>query len=300
MGVVLEHALPTYPAGFPDPLVARLAETTGQTFICNRPANGVAAIDEFGEEHLRTGALILYTSQDSVLQLAGHVDRVAPEELYTACELARGALSGNDAVGRVIARPFEGSPGSFSRTEGRRDWALSPPRSYLDAIQESGIPVHGVGKIADLFAGRGIDESHPGATNEAALTSVAVLERELDSGPRLREPDRDRPGVRAPQGRRGFRAGARRDRQRGRRARGAPRRRRPARDHRRPRRRPVAPGVRPHPRARPAARSDRRHDRRWPAWRASRRRPRRRRRERTRTLRPRGGRRRLPGESFLV
>ena len=183
MGVVLEHALPTYPAGFPEPLVERLADATGRTFICNRPANGVTAIDEFGEEHLRSGSLILYTSQDSVLQLAAHVDRVAPAELYATCALARQALSGEDAVGRVIARPFEGRPGSFARTEGRRDWALAPPqRSYLEALQGSGIAVHAVGKIADLFAGRGIDESHPGATNEAALASVARLERELDAG----------------------------------------------------------------------------------------------------------------------
>ncbi|HUA10442.1 MAG TPA: phosphopentomutase [Solirubrobacteraceae bacterium] len=183
MGVVLDEALPTFPAGFPSDLVARLAEATGHRFICNRPANGIAAIDDFGEEHLRSGALILYTSQDSVLQLAAHVDRVSPADLYAACAAARATLRGEAAVGRVIARPFAGSPGAFARTDGRRDWALAPPtRSYLDELHDAGVPVHGVGKIADLFAGRSVDESHAGATNAAALASVAALADELGRG----------------------------------------------------------------------------------------------------------------------
>jgi phosphopentomutase len=183
MGVVLEHAPPTYPDGFPAEAVARLQEAMGHRVICNRPYNGIAAIEEFGSEHLRTGALILYTSQDSVLQLAAHVERVPAQELYRACEAARAAMTGKDAVGRVIARPFTGDPGAFRRTEGRRDFAVRPPgRSYLQEVRDAGVEVHGVGKIGDLFAGVGITRSHPGATNAQALESVDVLLGELQGG----------------------------------------------------------------------------------------------------------------------
>jgi len=183
MGVVLEHAPPTYPDGFPAEAVARLQEAMGHRVICNRPYNGIAAIEEFGSEHLRTGALILYTSQDSVLQLAAHVEQVPAQELYRACEAARAAMTGKDAVGRVIARPFTGDPGAFRRTEGRRDFAVRPPgRSYLQEVRDAGVEVHGVGKIGDLFAGVGITRSHPGATNAQALESVDVLLGELQGG----------------------------------------------------------------------------------------------------------------------
>jgi phosphopentomutase len=183
MGVVLERAAPTYPEGFPPEIIARLVEATGRELICNRPYNGIAAIDDFGEEHLRTGALILYTSQDSVLQLAAHVERVPPAELYSACSAAREVMHGEHAVGRVIARPFAGEPGAFVRSEGRRDFALAPPsRSYLQELVDAGVEVHGVGKIDDLFAGVGVTHSHPGATNERALASVERLIGELDGG----------------------------------------------------------------------------------------------------------------------
>src|SRR5579875_1402348 len=183
MGVVAERAQPTYPHGFPDEVLALLRQATGRELICNRPANGLAAIDEFGAEHLRTGALILYTSQDSVLQLAAHVQRVAPDELYRACAAARAAMRGEHAVGRVIARPFTGAPGAFARTHGRRDFALAPPsRSYLQELRDARVPVHGVGKIDDLFAGVGVERSHPGATNARALRSVAQLARTLERG----------------------------------------------------------------------------------------------------------------------
>jgi len=183
MGVVLERPLPTYPQGFPRELVARLAAATGRELICNAPRNGIAAIAEFGAEHVRSGALILYTSQDSVLQLAAHVDVVPPRELYAACVAARATLTGEHAVGRVIARPFEGREGAFSRTDGRRDLALMPPsRSYLQELDDAGVEVHGVGKIHDLFAGVGVTRSHPGATNAGALANVdAVLDR-IDRG----------------------------------------------------------------------------------------------------------------------
>jgi phosphopentomutase len=183
MGVVLERPLPTYPRGFPPALLARLEQAMGRRVICNRPYNGIAAIEEFGSEHVRSGALILYTSQDSVLQLAAHVERVPVEELYRASAAAREAMSGEHAVGRVIARPFTGAEGQFRRTEGRRDFALAPPaRSYLQELEASGVEVHGVGKIADLFAGVGITRSHAGATNAAALDRTELLLEGLDGG----------------------------------------------------------------------------------------------------------------------
>jgi phosphopentomutase len=176
MGVVLERPLPTYPDGFPESLVGRLVQAMGHEVICNRPYNGIAAVEEFGAEHLRSGSLILYTSQDSVLQLAAHVERIPAEELYRACAAARASMTGEHAVGRVIARPFTGWEGGFRRTEGRRDFALAPlGRSYLQELEAGGIEVHGVGKIGDLFAGVGVTRSHPGATNERALQSVEEL-----------------------------------------------------------------------------------------------------------------------------
>jgi phosphopentomutase len=183
MGVVLERPLPTYPDGFPPALVSRLTQAMGHEVICNRPYNGIAAVEEFGAEHLRSGSLILYTSQDSVLQLAAHVERVPAEELYRAAAAARAAMRSEHAVGRVIARPFSGADGGFRRTEGRRDFALAPPaRSYLQELEAAGVEVHGVGKIRDLFAGVGVTRSHPGAINERALASVEALLGELERG----------------------------------------------------------------------------------------------------------------------
>jgi phosphopentomutase len=183
MGAVLERPLPTYPEGFPPQVIERLQAAMGREVICNRPYNGIAAIEDYGAEHMRTGALILYTSQDSVLQLAAHVERVTPAQLYGACAAARATMTGEHAVGRVIARPFAGREGCFERTEGRRDFALAPPgRSYLQELGEAGVPVHGVGKIDDLFAGVGVAHSHPGATNAQALESVAQLLAALEHG----------------------------------------------------------------------------------------------------------------------
>jgi phosphopentomutase len=179
MGVVSDTPMPTYPDGFPAATVAALETATGQRFAGNRPANGIAILDELGEHHLRTGELILYTSQDSVLQLAAHTDRLAPDELVAVCAAAREVVD----VGRVIARPFDGEPGAFRRTPGRVDLALAPPReSYLDALRAAGVTVHAVGKVDDLFAGRGIDHAHPGATNAIALEQVGRLLDELDDG----------------------------------------------------------------------------------------------------------------------
>jgi phosphopentomutase len=183
MGVAVEHPLPTYPDGFPREVVARLERATGRAVLCNRPCDGIAAIDRFGAEHLRTGALILYTSQDSVLQLAAHADVLSVEGLYAACEHARAVMAGEHAVGRVIARPFSGAEGAFTRIPGRRDFSLAPPTaSYLNELQDRGVAVHAVGKISDLFAGSGVDHSHAGATNEDALDAVDTLLSSLAHG----------------------------------------------------------------------------------------------------------------------
>lgn len=183
MGVVQERPLPTYPEGLPETLLRELERVMDQEVICNLPRNGVSAIEEFGELHLQTGRPILYTSQDSVLQIACHVQVMSESALHAACEAARGAMSGEHAVGRVIARPFSGEPGAFMRTPGRRDFSIPPPtRSHLQEISERGVPVHGVGKISDLFAKVGIEASHPGASNAEALDSAEALLGELDRG----------------------------------------------------------------------------------------------------------------------
>jgi phosphopentomutase len=183
MGVVVDKPLPTYPRGFPPDLVTRLEEATGMRFCANRPADGIAVINELGEHHLRTGEVILYTSADSVLQLAAHNERVPEPELHAACEAAREVMRGEHAVGRVIARPFTGEPGHFVRTGGRRDFSLEPPRpSYLSALQAAGLAVHGVGKIRDLFAGVGIDRKHAASTNAEGIEATTALLRELRSG----------------------------------------------------------------------------------------------------------------------
>ena len=127
MGVVPSQPLPTYPNGFPPDVIAALEEATGLRFCCNRPYSGTEVIKDYGEHHLETGEAILYTCADSVLQIATHVDRLSEPELYAACEAARGVMTGEHAVGRVIARPFEGEPGAFRRTEGRHDYALVRP-----------------------------------------------------------------------------------------------------------------------------------------------------------------------------
>jgi phosphopentomutase len=183
MGAIAPAPLPTYPDGFPPAVVAELERATGHRFICNGPYNGIAAIEDFGAEHLRDGALILYTSADSVLQLAAHVDRLGEDALLEVCRAARAVMTGEHAVGRVIARPFAGAPGAFARTEGRHDLSVEPPgRTYLDELSAAGVPVHSVGKVSDLFAGRGIGVAHPGATNARALDETTRLVRELEAG----------------------------------------------------------------------------------------------------------------------
>jgi len=183
MGVVSRTPLPTFPDGVPPAIVARIEAATGRRTCGGGVMDGLAAIAELGPRHLRTGELILYTSVDSVLQLAGHSDVISEEDLAAACAAARAELDGADAVGRVIARPFTGPVGAFERTHGRRDFAVPPPgRSYLEALHDRGVPVHAIGKVADLFTGRGVDESHPGATNAQALASLDRLVDGLGHG----------------------------------------------------------------------------------------------------------------------
>jgi phosphopentomutase len=160
-----------------------LERVTDLRFCANTPASGTEVIEQWGEHHLRTGEVILYTSADSVLQLAAHHDVLGEEDLLAACAAAREVMTGEHAVGRVIARPFAGEPGSFRRTEGRKDFSVKPPgRSYLDELQAAGVPVHAVGKVRDLFAGVGIDEYHPGPTNERGIEQITGLMADLEAG----------------------------------------------------------------------------------------------------------------------
>jgi phosphopentomutase len=183
MGAITPVALRTYPDGFPDDVIDRLREATGRGVLCNRPYSGIDVITDFGEEHLRTGDLIVYTSADSVLQIAAHDDVVSQDELYAACRAGREIMRGEHAVGRVIARPFDGPRGAFERTEGRLDFALDPPgRTYLDELRADGISVHTVGKIGSVFNHVGVDHEHPGATNAAAIASTSALIDDLDHG----------------------------------------------------------------------------------------------------------------------
>ena len=183
MGAGLATPLPTYPEGFPRDVVARLERITGARFCCNAPYNGLAAIADFGERHLHGGELILYTSQDSVLQLAAHVDRMPVEALVATCGLIRRAMTGEHAVGRVIARPFAGAPGAFVRVEGRRDLSLTPAGpTVLDLLADAGIAVDAVGKVSDLFCGRGIARRHEAHGNAEAIAATTTLLETLDRG----------------------------------------------------------------------------------------------------------------------
>jgi phosphopentomutase len=183
MGAVTPAALPTYPDGFPPDVVARLEEVTGHRFCCNKPYSGTEVIADYGEHHLRTGELILYTSADSVLQVAAHEDVLPEAELHALCARIREEMTGDHSVGRVIARPFRGEPGHFERTTGRKDFSVAPPgRTYLDELHDAGVPVHSVGKVWDLFAGHGIDEAHKGKTNEQGIEATTELLRDLERG----------------------------------------------------------------------------------------------------------------------
>ncbi len=157
-GVISEKPLPTFPDGFPDDLIRTFSEKTGRKVICNKAYSGTEVIKDYGEEHLKTGALIVYTSADSVFQIAAHESIIPPEELYRYCEIAREILRGDWGIGRVIARPFEGEY-PFKRTPRRHDFSLKPPKeTLLDELKAHGFDVIGVGKINDIFACQGITE----------------------------------------------------------------------------------------------------------------------------------------------
>lgn len=175
-GIILEHAFPTYPKGFPREIIEKFEQAIGRKTLGNFPASGTEIIKQLGEEHMKTGRPIVYTSADSVFQVAAHEEVIPVEELYRICRIARELLQGEHRVGRVIARPFVGKPGSFQRTERRHDYAVAPPRPMLlDLVSEAGLEVIGIGKVPDIFLNRGITRSMPGRNNRQALESTAAL-----------------------------------------------------------------------------------------------------------------------------
>ena len=158
-GIVSPDPLPTYPNGFPEEILEPFRQATGRGVLANAPWSGTAVIEKYGKAHMETGDLIVYTSADSVFQIAAHEDIVPPEQLYEYCRIARKLLTGKHGVGRVIARPFVGQPGSFQRTSNRHDFSLEPPKAtLLDAVKAGGLDSIAVGKIYDIFAGQGITE----------------------------------------------------------------------------------------------------------------------------------------------
>jgi phosphopentomutase len=183
MGVVTASPFPTYPHGFPFEVLDPFSHRTGRGVLGNKPASGTEIIEELGEEHQRSGKWIVYTSADSVFQVAAHLETIPLDELYQGCEIAREILSGKHEVGRVIARPFEGEPGHYVRTPDRHDWSVKPRQpNYLTLVREAGHKVHAVGKIRDIFAGVDIDESNPTRSNVEGITRTEQLLRELDDG----------------------------------------------------------------------------------------------------------------------
>ena len=182
VGVVTPQPMPTYPHGFPHDVIDPFMHRTGRGVLGNKAASGTEIIQELGEEHQRTGKWIVYTSADSVFQIAAHEDTIPLEELYGGSRAAREILTGKHAVGRVIARPFTGEPGNFERTPNRHDFSLEPKRpNYLTLVREAGNKVHGVGKISDIFAGQDIDESHPTKSNVEGIQQTEALLQELEA-----------------------------------------------------------------------------------------------------------------------
>lgn len=178
-GVISEKPLPTFPDGFPAELLEKFTEVTGRGVLCNLPYSGTEVIKDYGEESVKTGKVIVYTSADSVFQIAAHEEAVPLEELYDLCRKARKLLTGDWGVGRVIARPFIGTPGNYTRTANRRDFSLEPAdRTVLDALSDAGVLTISVGKIADIFAGRGIARSIPTHGNEEGMAAALRLAEE--------------------------------------------------------------------------------------------------------------------------
>jgi phosphopentomutase len=183
MGIVTAQAFPTYPHGFPHDVIDPFMHKTGRGVLGNKVASGTEIIQELGEEHQKTGKWIVYTSADSVFQIAAHEQTVPLEELYEACRDAREILTGKHAVGRVIARPFIGEPGNYTRTPNRHDFSLVPRTpNYLTLVRDAGTKVYGVGKIGDIFAHQNIDESQPTKSNIDGIQATEKLLQELDEG----------------------------------------------------------------------------------------------------------------------
>ncbi len=182
-GLILDKPFPVYPNGFPEDIINSFEKAVGRRVLGNKPASGTVIIEELGEEHIKTGRPIVYTSADSVFQIAAHEDVISVHELYSMCEKARSILKGGHAVGRVIARPFIGSPGSFKRTEKRRDYTLEPASdTMLDIIKEAGFSVLAVGKIEDIFSCKGITESIHATNNRACIDATLQFLRRDDKG----------------------------------------------------------------------------------------------------------------------
>ena len=182
-GIISESPLPTFPSGFDEEIIKKIEAATGRKIICNKTYSGTAVINDYGDEHLRTGALIVYTSADSVFQIAAHEDIITTEELYDICRTARSLLTGKYGVGRVIARPFNGTSSNFHRTANRRDFSLEPTQKNMcDAIKESGLDCIAVGKISDIFAGRGFTQSYLSHSNEEGMSITTKLETEDFNG----------------------------------------------------------------------------------------------------------------------
>lgn len=181
-GIISDKAQPTYPDGFPEDVMRELEKATGKEFLCNKPYSGTDVIRDYGEEHIKTGKLIIYTSADSVLQIAAHEEVVPLEELYDVCKKAREVMCGDNAVGRVIARPFVGEPGNFTRTANRHDFSLAAPSStMLDLLKSEGFEVISIGKIYDLFAGRGLTESNPTKGNTEGISkTIEMMDRDFN------------------------------------------------------------------------------------------------------------------------
>lgn len=169
-GILSNKPLPTYPDGFPDRIIREFEKRVGRAVLCNKPYSGTEVIRDFGKEHMESGTLIVYTSADSVFQIAASEDVVPPELLYDYCRIAREILTGEDAVGRVIARPFVFRDGVYTRTANRRDFSLEPPRkTLLDAVKDKGLDVIAIGKIEDIFASRGITEAYHTSSNDDGM-----------------------------------------------------------------------------------------------------------------------------------
>jgi phosphopentomutase len=183
VGIHLEKPFPLYPHGFPREIMDQLERRIGRRTLGNKPASGTEIIKEFGEEHMRTGSPIVYTSADSVFQIAAHEEVIPLSELYNICETARDILRGPHEVGRVIARPFIGQPGAFQRTANRHDYAVPPPRGMLlDQLESRRVPVFSVGKIIDIFLGRGIGRYEKTKSNADGMAKTLAAMEESDRG----------------------------------------------------------------------------------------------------------------------